>query len=261
MVKFTPERIAKGLEWRLEALMERMPQSARVWMENRKLDKRVRQGQTTYDRSRLMHTYRESLRVLREKAPGAPIGDYLEFGVYHGTSISCMHAVRKEQGLEKNMRLIGFDSFEGLPDSAAWEDDSVWAPGMYASSMDFTRGNLQRWGVPPDDVTLVKGWFQDSLTSATRRQYDIRHASIFMVDCDLYSSTQSVLNFSIPLVNGHAVFVFDDWDSSDLAAKNMGEARAFEEWLTEHPEFSAEEMLGLNYKDKAGPRVFLVSKS
>lgn len=259
-MKRLANRIVGGVKWRAESLMERMPEGVRVWAENRRLNKKIRRGETSYDRARLRHTFRESMRILEERFPGESAGDYLEFGVYHGTSISCMHDVRAALGLGTKMRLFGFDSFEGLPPSAAWEDDSVWAPGMYASSMDFTRDNLRRWNVPVDDITLIKGFFDVSLTAATRKEHNIERASILMVDCDLYSSTQSVLEFVTPLIHRAAVFVFDDWDSSDLASKNLGEAKAYREYLAAHPEFTSEELPGLNYKDKAGPRVFLLAR-
>ncbi len=260
-MRITPKSLVAGVRWRVDKLYERLPRGVRVWMTNRTLNSRIRRGQTSYDRTRLMRTFREALQTLATRNPGAPVGAYLEFGVYHGTSMSCMHAVRAEAGLSASMRMFGFDSFEGLPESAASEDEGVWAPGMFVSSVEFTRSNLRRWGVPDGDITLIKGWFNESLTPETRARHDIQHASVLMVDCDLYSSTQSVLAFAAPLIRQQAVFVFDDWDSGDLASKDMGEARAFREFLAAHPEFSAEELSGLNYKDKAGPRVFLVMRA
>lgn len=261
-MKLTPRRVIDGLAWRADALYERlMPVPIKVWFQNREMDARIRRDETSYARERLMHTYREGLRLLAERDPDAAAGDYLEFGVYHGTSLSCMHRVREELGLTSRMRLFGFDSFEGLPESAAWEDDRVWAPGMFKSSFDFTRANLRRWGVRDDEVVLVKGWFNESLTPELRARHAIRHASVVMVDCDLYSSTVDVLRFVEPLVGSHAVLVFDDWDSGDLASKQMGERLAFEEYLAAHPHFGAEEIPGLNYKDKAGPRVFMLRRA
>jgi hypothetical protein len=259
-MQLTRERLRDGLAWRAEMLYERLPRQLRVWLRNQRLNLEIRRGRTAYDRTRLMHTFRESLRILRERDAAAPIGDYLEFGVYHGTSLSCMHAVRRELRLEGTMRLFGFDSFEGLPPSAAGEDDAEWWPGEFKSSTGLTRRNLRRWGIADDEVVLVKGWFNESLTDATCAQHGIEHASVLMVDCDLYSSTCDVLRFSAPLVKSHAVFVFDDWDSGGLAERQMGERRAFEEFLSQHAHFRAEELPGLNYKDKAGPRLFLVTR-
>ena len=46
------------------------------------------------------------------------LGDYLEFGVFNGTSLSCAHHVLNELNID-NVRSFGFDSFEGLPQEAA----------------------------------------------------------------------------------------------------------------------------------------------
>jgi len=58
-------------------------------------------------------------------------GDYLDFDVSRGTSLACMHRVVTRLSLD-NVRLFGFDSFEGMPSNAAWEDLGVWRPGQFA---------------------------------------------------------------------------------------------------------------------------------
>jgi predicted O-methyltransferase YrrM len=252
-------RIIDGVRWRTDALVERLPRGAQVWLDNVRQNARVRRGHTSFERARLVRTFTEVLAILRRREDAASLGDYLEFGVYHGTSLSCMYEARQRAGIPQ-MRLFGFDSFEGLPGSAAAEDDGVWAPGQYKSTMGLTRANLRRWRVPVDEVTLVKGWFSDTCTPAARAQLGLEHASVIMVDCDLYSSTRQVLTFCEPLIARQAVLVFDDWHASGLAEKGMGEARAFAEFLKEHPTLSAEELQGLNYKDERDPMLFLVTR-
>jgi O-methyltransferase len=255
----TVDRIVDGVRWRTDALVECLPRSAQVWIENVRRNALVRRGRTSFERARLVHTFTEVLRILQRQEDAAALGDYLEFGVYHGTSLSCMYEARQRAGIPQ-MRLFGFDSFEGLPHSAAVEDGGIWAPGQYKSTMALTRSNLRRWGVPLDAVTLVKGWFSDTCTPAARAQLGLTHASVIMVDCDLYSSSREVLAFCEPMIRRQAVLVFDDWHASGLADKGMGEARAFAEFLQEHPTLAAEELPGLNYKDKRDPMLFLVTR-
>ena len=69
-----------------------------------------------------------------------------------------------------------------------------------------------------------------------------------------------VLAFCEPLIRQQAVLVFDDWHASGLADKGLGEARAFAEFLQAHPSLVAEELPGLNYKDKRDPMLFLVTR-
>ena len=258
-MELTFSRLVESVRWRTEALMERLPRRLQVWIDNRRRNAQVRLGLTSFERSRLVHTYRDALGILMRREPPEALGDYLEFGVYHGTSVSCMYDARMQLGLDR-MRLIGFDSFEGLPASTADEDGGVWAPGQFKSSIGLTQSNLRRWGVPPDAVTLVKGWFSETCTPATRARLGLVRASVIMVDCDLYSSAREVLAFCEPLIGTQAVLVFDDWHASGLADRDMGEARAFKEFLAAHPEFRAEELHGLNYKDKRDPMIFLVTR-
>ena len=55
---------------------------------------------------------------------GDDIGDYLEFGVFNGSSMGSMHMARKASK-SSSMRLFGFDAFQGLPSGSENEDDGV----------------------------------------------------------------------------------------------------------------------------------------
>jgi O-methyltransferase len=166
---------------------------------------------------------------LVEKQGAAAIGDYLEFGVYNGTSLICMYRALTQLGLD-HVRLFGFDSFEGLPP----DEEGHWGPGgRFKSELEFTRRVLAHEGVPNDRVVLIKGFFSDSLKPELITQYQITRASIIMVDVDMYRSTCEALQFCERLIAPEALLVFDDWHP--LAEKNMGEKRAFDEFLQAHP--------------------------
>ncbi len=167
------------------------------------------------------------------------IGDYLEFGVFAGTSMRCMYQVMEELGVSSS-RLFGFDSFEGMPAIAKHEDEGTWEPGQFKLDVELTRAILKKRGVDMDRVELTKGWFSDTLNPEFLARRNITRASVVMVDCDLYSSTVDVLRFVEPLIVDEAVFFFDDWNSNDLAAKNQGEKKAFDEFLAAHPDLSIE---------------------
>jgi predicted O-methyltransferase YrrM len=206
----------------------------------------------------LKETYRQGLARLAEC--GSEIGDYLEFGVHLGSSLSCMYEVLQEAGLG-NVRLYGFDSFDGLPMDADSDDTAaygLWEPGSMGIPIELTTANLTQKGVDLDRVTLVKGWFDDTLVQGAAERLGIRKASVIMVDSDLYSSAKTALAFCEPLIKDHAVLVFDEWCPDTLGADNAGEARAFDEFLAEHPGFSTTELEG--YKPGES-KVFLVSRT
>lgn len=209
-------------------------------------------GRRLVPESALTACCRDALSLLKRKAPDEPLGDYLEFGC-HGPSLAAMYRALDEVGAAE-VRLFGFDSFEGLPASADADDGGHWEPGQFGCSVRWTRRFLTRKGVDWNRVVLVKGWFRDTLTDDLRRRHRLNAAGVIMIDCDMYESTREALTFCAPLIRERAVVLFDDW--ADLADRNLGEKRAFEEFLGTNPEFVAEELP--SYADYA--KVFLVTR-
>ena len=193
----------------------------------------------------------QSLEILRGKSEDSTLGDYLEFGVSRGTSLAAAYRALQRAGAS-HVRLIGFDSFEGLPPEAADED---WEPGQFRSSLEATHRYLKRKGVDLGRVVLVRGWFKDTLHEETRRRHAIQKASLVMIDCDIYSASKDALAFSSEQIEDDAVFFFDDWGSAESQGM-IGQKEAFSEFLTEHPEFSATPLP--SYTENA--RVFHVSR-
>jgi O-methyltransferase len=131
---------------------------------------------------------------------------------------------------------IGFDSFEGFPKEAAYQG---WEPGGSASTLTATTRYLRKKGVPPHAMNFVKGWYKDSLTLETKARLGLSKTSLVMIDCDLYTSSCDALSFCAPLLADKAVIFFDDWGwRADLG--EIGQKEAFEEFLADFPEFSAE---------------------
>ena len=198
----------------------------------------------------------DALVRLRERRAGQPIGDYLEFGVYAGGTMACFDRARRDLGLD-DVRLFGFDSFEGLPAEAGEEAPDRFRAGMFSCTAKEARENLHLAGVDLTRVELVEGWFGDTLTEQVRSHHRIDHAGVIMLDCDLYSSAKAALRFSAPLIDGAAVVVCDDW----VHGGPEGEQRAFREFL-EETGLSAEP-LG-QYRaggHEDGGRVFLVTRN
>lgn len=115
-------------------------------------------------------------------------GMICEFGVRRGHSIRVLAAATPQ-------KLHGFDSFAGLPES--W----VKAPAGVLT----TQGDLP---AVPDNVILHPGWFADSLPAFLADHRDrVRFANI---DCDIYSSTRTVLWALADRLAPGSVLVFDE---------------------------------------------------
>lgn len=116
-------------------------------------------------------------------------GLVLEFGVYHGKSIRQIAAM-------VDTVVHGFDSFEGIPED--WGDEPK---GTYS-----TEGRLPE---VPANARLHPGWFERSLPEFLRAETGpVRFVN---VDCDLYSSTKTVLDLLAPRMVTGSVIVFDEF--------------------------------------------------
>ncbi|GAB4189971.1 MAG: hypothetical protein Tsb002_17500 [Wenzhouxiangellaceae bacterium] len=128
---------------------------------------------------------------LKQAMAAAPAnGLIVECGVYHGRSLRLL---AQWSGRECH----GFDSFQGLPED--WNESEP--AGSYS-----TAGHQPQM---PDNVTLHAGWFEESLPEfAAQLQEKI---ALLHVDCDLYSSTVTVLEHLMPHMAENGVIVFDDF--------------------------------------------------
>lgn len=247
-----------GLTKLVRALVARMPARIGGRFESHVYALRRQAGDATghVAAEQLEQRLAEALRVLRERLGTHQVGDYLEFGVYAGGTMTCADRARTAAGID-DMRLIGFDSFEGLPVEAEQINPQRWSAGMFACSPEEAIENMRRGGVDVDRVRLVKGWFDRTLTEATRLEHGIERAGVIMLDCDLYSSSRHALDFSAPAIADAAVLVCDDWRHSG----EDGQQRAVREFLEQQGMHA--EMLG-HYRASGMPdggRVFLVSRA
>lgn len=120
--------------------------------------------------------------VLRHVLAQHPRGYGLEFGVATGGTLTL---------IAEQMPAIGFDSFQGLPED--WR--SGFEAGRFACSP------------PVVNAELVIGLFADTLPGwAPPGPIGLVH-----VDCDLYSSTVTVLDNIGPHLRVGCYLVFDEW--------------------------------------------------
>lgn len=156
----------------------------------------------------LVRTRAETFRsaIAAARVPGL----VLEFGVHFGASLRQIAALAGQE-------VHGFDSFRGLPED--WHGEPR---GSYS-----TDGEVP--AMPPN-VTLHAGWFSDTLPEfLARHPGELRLAH---VDCDLYSSTQTVLAALAGRAVPGTVFVFDEYLGNEHWRED--EFRAFQEACAAH---------------------------
>ena len=248
---------ALHLFWIARAIANRLPPSVRLQLSKLQVRLGYMQGLTLHDGDQLQSTFEKALRYLGKDSAESG-GVYLEFGVYVGTSLACMYKAATGIGASK-LRMIGFDSFEGMPPGVEKEDGSHWHKGELYSDVSLTQQNLRRLGVPLKAVELVPGWFDDSLTDATRSKLGLTTADVVMVDCVIASATRTALDFLLPLITDRTIVFFDDWDIFDLEAKGLGEKAAFAAWLVDHPEIASQDLPTINYSENS--KSFVLSRA
>lgn len=124
-------------------------------------------------------------------------GHYIELGVASGKSCRLFAKVLAE----KSLSLTGFDSFEGLEED--WTGiQSGRAAGAFSQS-----GVLPE---VPENVTLVKGWVDDTLPPYLESiGAEARFAFIHM-DMDTYKPTRFALEAVKPFLTSGTVILFDE---------------------------------------------------
>lgn len=132
------------------------------------------------------------MKWIAQFLPTSPINQgsmAFEFGVYRGITINALAQARPD------IHVFGFDSFEGLPED--------WDTGeKYINKERFSTN-----GVMPkveNNVSLVKGWFKDTL-KATQG-----HPCFINIDSDLYSSAIDILSMLNSNIDRGCIIRFDE---------------------------------------------------
>lgn len=188
-------------------------------------------------------------------------GDLLEFGVGRGATLAMLNNIAGRALTDKNnlpYRIFGFDSFEGLPEPDGSDKDMhvrgpsglKFTKGAFSSSEDEVWKTLQRESSRIDNIQLVRGWYEQTLSHELRQRLDIKKASFINVDCDFYASAKVVLDWCECLIDQGTIISFDDWFCYK-GSTNHGEALAFSEFLEEHPDLTAKEFSNCSWHGKA----------
>jgi len=159
-------------------------------------------------------------------------GDYLEFGVFKGSSfrhsIKCCHKFKKFNPDILKTKFYGFDSFDGFGELDVIDEHTFFQDSNFATTLEATNKRIKKIS-GEIDFKLIPGFFEESL-SCGPKSMGIEKAKIVMIDCDTYSGAKEALNFCKPIVQQGTIFLLDDYFYYK-GNKNKGEMRAFEEFI------------------------------
>lgn len=159
-------------------------------------------------------------------------GDYLEFGCHRARTFRMALTEARRQNMNA-MRFYAFDSFEGLPEcdpEHVWT--KTWTTGALKTGEDEFRAVVAQHGLYADKVRTIPGFYDKSLTPQLARELADAgcRAALVCVDCDLYESAVSVLNFLEPLLQPGSLIYLDDMFAGYKGSPLRGVYKAFREF-------------------------------
>lgn len=179
-------------------------------------------------------------------------GDYCEFGVYEGRTFG--YAYKRLAINFPKMRFAAFDSFQGLPMPRGRDAlngyTGGFAEGQFACTEERFRENIAKSGADMSRVTVIAGWFQETLSVTHPVSASLGKVSAAWIDCDLYESTPPILDFLTRRLSVGSVLLFDDWRCF-RNLPDFGEQRACAEWLVRNPDIRLNDLFDFGFGGKA----------
>jgi O-methyltransferase len=181
-----------------------------------------------------LEKYHALKKVLYLSAMESLEGDYLEFGVFTGSSFC--HALRCVRSLDRidqggtQTRFFGFDSFQGFGKLASDDKHPFYTDNNFATSLQAVEQRAQR-AARGLTYRLVPGFFERSLAGGPA-SLGIEKARVIFLDSDTYASAKEALSFCAPIVQPGTLIVLDDYYSY-RGSRERGVARAFAEFITD----------------------------
>ena len=148
-------------------------------------------------------------------------GDYAEFGCHTGTTFGL--AYQEYQRASKHLSFLPYaaamtrtfwalDSFRGLPAPRVDEDEHpYWIEGNLSTGVEEFYSACARNGVPKDAIQIVEGYYDQTLAGDITSRKLPSNIALAYVDCDMYSSILTVLEFLTPRLKHGMILALDDY--------------------------------------------------
>ncbi|RYF77836.1 MAG: macrocin O-methyltransferase, partial [Chitinophagaceae bacterium] len=147
-------------------------------------------------------------------------GDFVECGVWKGGSSMMMAALLAKAGVT-NRKIILYDTYEGMSEPTEADKDSTGetaaqllqqqakedAASVWCySSFDEVKSNLQKAGLPEDNIIMIQGKVEDTIPENIPAQ----KIALLRLDTDWYESTKHELIHLYPLLTANGILIIDD---------------------------------------------------
>jgi O-methyltransferase len=137
-------------------------------------------------------------------------GDYAEFGCWSGSTFALAYAESRKA--QPRPKLWAFDSFQGLPAPEGEKDKhALWTEGDMSMSLDLFRKTCRSNGVPDSAYHVVPGFYEDTIGASADTTALPQDIALAYIDCDLYSSTKTVMAFLGSRLKHGMIVALDDY--------------------------------------------------
>ena len=177
------------------------------------------------------------------------LGDYLEFGVFTGSSFN--FAIKMNRKIDKifnkktDCQFVGFDSFQGFGEIKDIDQNPSFKSKFFFVNKEKIIKNIKKIA-NKDKVNIIEGFYQETIKDKNPEDLGLNKARVVMIDCDLKESTFLALEFIKPCLQKGTIILFDDFHyyKGDI---NKGEYGAFEDFKKKYPEILFRKILDYGY--------------
>lgn len=151
-------------------------------------------------------------------------------GTASGYSFAKMLYATRYLGMESDVTLHAFDSFEGLGPAEDLEDkgltQSDWKEGQYKGDVATMKKYCEEKGYK--NYRIHQGYFEHSMTEDVVAIFKSQTPILVWVDCDYYKSAKTAFERLLPVLPSGCVIYFDEFDFN-FGSRFTGEARLVHE--------------------------------
>lgn len=161
-------------------------------------------------------------------------GDYLEFGVFTGSSfVLAMRVHKKLKYLgELSTKFYGFDSFSGFGDVTKEDAHPFYLDDIFNVDAERVIRNIKKKSKGLD-IEIVEGFFEETIKDKHSSEFDMSVARIVFIDCDLKGPAKIVFDFIKPIIQQGMLLIMDDFYSYK-GDSHLGVSGAYKEFCEEN---------------------------
>jgi len=142
-------------------------------------------------------------------------GDIVEFGVWNGNNLIGVKKIHDY--LKLNKKIIGYDHFKGMP-----KNSRDFKRNSFRGDLKFLKKLIKFYNFK--NIELIN----DDILNLRNHLNKFKKLSFIYIDCDLYSTTEKILELLSRKLSKGGLIVFDE---GNLNIKKSGETKALKEFF------------------------------